>query len=169
MPWRLPAPPASRCELDGKDLVVSAASEPPADILDMLRRHKADLVEYLRASPCRPHRPLPPSGANRPGEALVGWGLEALPQRPPAGCRVALGETRGAGPRPTPTSAASGNGAGWARIIQGPGHSRACGKGDRDPSPPPAPQAASWSTCRRPGPRSSAGRRRHHRPAAAPR
>ena len=35
-------------QLDGKDLVLSAASEPPADVLDMLRRHKAAIVELLR-------------------------------------------------------------------------------------------------------------------------
>src|SRR5262245_12392294 len=35
--------------LDGKDLVLSAASEPPTDILDMLRRRKRCIVSALQA------------------------------------------------------------------------------------------------------------------------
>jgi hypothetical protein len=38
--------------LDGKDLVVSAASEPPTDVLDTLRRHKLAIVALLQ--PTRP-------------------------------------------------------------------------------------------------------------------
>ena len=37
--------------LDGKDLIVSAASEPPDDICAMLSRHKPAIVELLQAAP----------------------------------------------------------------------------------------------------------------------
>ena len=42
--------------LDGKDLVLAGASEPPADVLEMLRRHKFSIVALLQE-----HRPPPPS------------------------------------------------------------------------------------------------------------
>jgi hypothetical protein len=35
-------------EVDGKDLVLSGASAPPTDILDMLRRHKSSIVGLLQ-------------------------------------------------------------------------------------------------------------------------
>ena len=34
--------------LDGKDLVLSGASVPPTDVLDMLRRHKRSIVGLLQ-------------------------------------------------------------------------------------------------------------------------
>ena len=37
--------------LDGEDLIVSAASEPPDDICAMLSRHKTAIVELLQAAP----------------------------------------------------------------------------------------------------------------------
>ena len=39
--------------LDGKDLVLSGASAPPTDVLDMLRRHKLSIVALLQRPPCR--------------------------------------------------------------------------------------------------------------------
>ena len=50
--------------LDGKDLVVSAASEPPNDVLDMLRRHKRSIMgilqqRYIAGLP-QPARPWDP-------------------------------------------------------------------------------------------------------------
>ena len=41
--------------LDGKDLVLSGASAPPTDVLDMLRRHKLSIVALLQ----RPLLPRP--------------------------------------------------------------------------------------------------------------
>ncbi len=45
--------------LDGKDLVLSGASAPPTDVLDMLRRHKLSIVALLQ-------RPLLPGAAPQP-------------------------------------------------------------------------------------------------------
>ena len=42
--------------LDGKELIVSAASEPPAGVLDMLRRHKRSIVGLLQ--PTQPWDPV---------------------------------------------------------------------------------------------------------------
>ena len=51
--------------LDGKDLIVSSAGEPPDDICAMLSRQKPAIVEYLQAPPaeraaCAPETPPPP-------------------------------------------------------------------------------------------------------------
>jgi hypothetical protein len=42
--------------LDGKELIVSAASEPPAGVLDMLRQHKRSIVGLLQ--PTQPWDPV---------------------------------------------------------------------------------------------------------------
>jgi hypothetical protein len=34
--------------LHGKDLILSGASEPPADVLEMLRQHKRSIVAFLQ-------------------------------------------------------------------------------------------------------------------------
>ena len=47
-PSRLLALPASQVQVDGKDLILSAASEPPPDVIDMLRRHKHSIVALLQ-------------------------------------------------------------------------------------------------------------------------
>ena len=47
--------------LDGKDLVLSATSAPPTDILDMLRQHKFSIVALLQ-------RPLVPRPSLQPGQ-----------------------------------------------------------------------------------------------------
>ena len=46
--------------LDGKDLVLSGASAPPPDVLDMLRRHKLSIVALLQR-PLAPRPSLQPS------------------------------------------------------------------------------------------------------------
>src|SRR5262245_11198205 len=48
--------------LDGKDLVLSAASEPPTDILDMLRRHKLSIVALLQGDLRQREQPTEPWG-----------------------------------------------------------------------------------------------------------
>ena len=45
---RRPAPPASHLGIDGDDLVLEAASAPPAAVLDALSRYKAEIVALLR-------------------------------------------------------------------------------------------------------------------------
>ena len=47
-------------QLDGKDLVLSAASEPPTDLLDMLRRHKLSIVALLQQDLQQKEQPIPP-------------------------------------------------------------------------------------------------------------
>ena len=87
--------------LDGKDLVLSAASEPPTDVLDMLRRHKRSIVgllqqRYIAGLP-QPARPWDPED----WQAL--YDERAASPSSTAGCR-------GRKPRHAPSSTASPNG-----------------------------------------------------------
>lgn len=47
-----------RLALDGDDLVLEAPSTPPADVIDLLARHKAGIVRLLRAPVLTADRPL---------------------------------------------------------------------------------------------------------------
>ena len=75
--------------LDGKDLVLSGASAPPTDVLDMLRQHKLSIVEHLQAvaagSPTPPARPR--------GWSAADWRLFHNDRQLVA--EIALGHTRG--------------------------------------------------------------------------
>jgi hypothetical protein len=46
--------------LDGKDLVLSGASTPPPDLLNMLRRHKLSIVALLQQDLQQKEQPIPP-------------------------------------------------------------------------------------------------------------
>ena len=88
--------------LDGKDLVLSGDSEPPPDVLDMLRRHKLSIVALLQ-------RPLVP---RRPAAAHASHGTEMTGgPSPTSRSRIYEGEgLAGQQLRRAPTTAASPSG-----------------------------------------------------------
>jgi hypothetical protein len=85
--------------LDGKDLIVSSAGEPPDDICTMLSGQKAAILEYLQAVPaerasCPPNTPPPPPAPVpvRPWSA-ADW--RVFHNKRQLVAEVALGQTRG--------------------------------------------------------------------------
>ena len=110
---RLPSPRGCprgrhRVQLDGKDLVLSAAGEPPPDVIDMLRRHKLSIVALCSG---------PPPAALQPishGTEMTGGPTSTSARRSPS----SMGPSAGPKPRRGPSAAASPNGCAATRSTR---------------------------------------------------
>ena len=132
--------------LDGKDLALSSASEPPPGILAMLSGQKAAIVEYLQAAPaerasCAPDTPPPPTAPApvRPWSA-ANWRVFHNDRQLVA--EITLRKTRGQARAYAFVRCVEE----WRRVRPGSSEDQAIAAlavlGITDPSPPPPPPPA---------------------------